>query len=161
MGSRIAFVFGIVFVVLIVNSCFAQVIQYSSVIEEIHQNYFLKNQKLISILLSVQLTFSPNWGKRSALNQLDFGNSAGSTLNSNGINADSSMRFGAMHGASNANGNNCKPSIDSLTLIYRMIQVNFYFQFVSDVISKDIYSFRTRWKLKNWMNVHKNETSFQ
>lgn len=78
------------------------------------------------------MTFSPNWGKRNALNQLDFANSAANALNGNGINSDSSMHYGsAAHGATNPNGNNnnCKPSVDSLMLIYRLIQAIASFRF--------------------------------
>lgn len=68
------------------------------------------------------MTFTPNWGKRSGSNQLDIGNSAATGLNNNGNSAiDTMFRFGATRNA--ANGNNCKPSVDSVMLIYRMIQV--------------------------------------
>ncbi|XP_031632018.1 adipokinetic hormone [Contarinia nasturtii] len=90
MASHIAQVFVVILAIVLLNSCFAQ------------------------------LTFSPNWGKRSAPNQLDIGNSATSNLNNNNDNniGDTAYRFGT---ARNLNLNNCKPSIESLMNIYRMI----------------------------------------
>ncbi|XP_055303566.1 red pigment-concentrating prohormone-like [Sitodiplosis mosellana] len=93
MASHIAQVFIAILAIVLLNSCFAQ------------------------------LTFSPNWGKRSGSNQLDIGNSASPNLNNNDNSiGDSAFRFGNVRNVPSMNGNNCKPSIDSVMLIYRMIQ---------------------------------------
>lgn len=69
------------------------------------------------------MTFTPNWGKRSGSTQLEIGNSATNGLNSNGIGiSDTMFRFGATRNS--PNGINCKPSVDSIMLIYHMIQVS-------------------------------------
>lgn len=74
------------------------------------------------IFNSEQLTFTPNWGKRS--NSPLFGG-----FNTNGGNGGSGATNNAgittSSTTTNFNGNGCKTSLDSLMMIYRLIQASF------------------------------------
>lgn len=156
MASHIAQAFIAILAIVLFNSCFAQVIQKINVKEKnmciLCENsltwtklFYEKNYK--SIFHSIQLTFSPNWGKRSGSNQLDIGNAASSNLNNNdNAIGDSAFRFGTIRNAPNVNGNNCKPSIDSVMLIYRMIQVITYILLTKICL---IFCFLSKFEQKN------------
>lgn len=80
----------------------------------VHRTFPLESVRLstqfINILNSLvpQLTFSPNWGKRSSANPL-------------GLSISQLNNLAETNGGS-ANG--CKTSVESLMLIYHLIQVN-------------------------------------
>lgn len=115
MGSSALVVLGIVILAATLNICFAQVrfSVYSS-----FQWQWLNRP----IFNSEQLTFTPNWGKRS--NSPLFGG-----FNTNGGNGGSGATNNAGIATSstttNFNGNGCKTSLDSLMMIYRLIQASF------------------------------------
>lgn len=121
MGSSVITVLAIVIFATVLNICYAQVL-YSGCCT-CCTRCMSTCRLLLLFYFHFQLTFSPNWGKRSNL----LGSNSpllGLNANIGGTGATNNGGGPNPSNAANFNGNGCKTSLDSLMMIYHLIQAS-------------------------------------